>query len=223
MHILHVTPYYAPAWAYGGVVSAVSGLAEAQVALGHRVSVLTTDVLTATTRAGTLRETINGVEVTRCRNLLPALRRLNLSSPTGMRRALNGLQPDVNHVIHVIHCHELRTVENLIVTPAARALLILSPHGTLPRETGRSLVKQTWDRLFGQALARRFAGVIALTEAEADDVNVLWRASGLSVPPMRVIPNGVRVAPIVARSIEPEKELTVLFLEGCTSVRACSS
>ena len=45
MHILHVTPYYAPAWAFGGVVSAVTGLATAQAARSQRVTVLSTDAL----------------------------------------------------------------------------------------------------------------------------------------------------------------------------------
>ena len=33
MHVVHVTPYYAPAYAFGGVARAVEGLARAQVAV----------------------------------------------------------------------------------------------------------------------------------------------------------------------------------------------
>ena len=165
MNILHVTPYYAPAWAYGGVVRAVYGLATAQATLGHSVTVLTTDTASPTQRLAVSREIIDSVAVIRCHNMVGPLRRLNLSSPFGVRRALSQLPatPDI------IHCHELRTVENLLVTASRRAAhvpLVVSLHGTLPQTTGRVLVKQTWDRLFGKALAGRFSGV---TDPMADD------------------------------------------------------
>lgn len=44
MNILHVTPLYAPAWQFGGVVRSVSALAEACAAKGARVSVITTSI-----------------------------------------------------------------------------------------------------------------------------------------------------------------------------------
>ncbi|MCC7208711.1 MAG: glycosyltransferase, partial [Anaerolineae bacterium] len=106
MHILHVTPYYAPAWAFGGVVSAVSGLAAAQAARGHRVTVLTTDALDVARRNPLHREVIDGVVVVRCRNVSHALRaKLNFSSPRRWRSTFAVLQPP-----DVIHMHEVRTV-----------------------------------------------------------------------------------------------------------------
>lgn len=44
-HIVIVTPYYAPAWAYGGPPRVLSTLAEELVKLGYKVSVLTTTSL----------------------------------------------------------------------------------------------------------------------------------------------------------------------------------
>ena len=43
MHVLHVTPYLAPAWAFGPVPQRVFELARAQSARGLTVTVLTTD------------------------------------------------------------------------------------------------------------------------------------------------------------------------------------
>ena len=43
LRILHVTPYYHDAWAYGGIPRVVSALARAQARLGHAVTVCTTD------------------------------------------------------------------------------------------------------------------------------------------------------------------------------------
>ncbi len=214
MRILHVVPYYAPAWAYGGVVRAVSGLAAAQAANGHRVTVLTTDTLTPTERIKTAREVIDSVEVIRCRNWIRVLRRINLSSPVGMRRAFQLSQPDAVNGIDVIHCHELRTVENLIVTPAARVPLILSPHGTLPVETGRAVVKRVWDQLFGRVLASRFKGVIALTEQEAQDIRTLFTALKCPFPPIGIIPNGVATSSFSASRWEKSGDQVNLLFMG---------
>ncbi len=193
LSIVHVTPYYAPAWAYGGVVRAVYGLAKAQAFAGHRVTVLTTDTLAPGQRSSVQRETVDDVAVIRCHNRIEPLRRVNLSSPIGLRRTLAELfaSPDPPDVIH---CHELRTVENLLTTPIASAHgthLVVSPHGTLPANTGRSGVKRAWDILFGRALARRFSGVIALTDSEADVARGWWQSLNGPMPSLVVIPNGV--------------------------------
>ena len=197
MNVLHVLPYYAPAWAYGGVVRAVTDLTRAQAAAGHRVFVLTTDTLSPHARLQTLRETLEGVQVWRVRNRSNRLRgALNLSSPRGMAAAAEHLIREEG--IAVVHCHELRTVENLLVTTVAQRLgvpTLVSPHGTLPYHTGRSLVKQLWDRVFGARLLPRFDGVVALTAHEAEDARRLWRACGqtLSDEAVFVVPNGVRL------------------------------
>ena len=65
--------------------------------------------------------------------------------------------PDVD----LIHCHEFRTVENLLLTPlAGERPLVLSPHGTLALHTGRSGVKALWDSLLSPNMARRFQHVV---------------------------------------------------------------
>lgn len=214
MKILHLAPYFAPAYSYGGVVSAAQGLATAQAVLNHAVSALTTDTLTPTERLPRLFEMIDGVTIYRCRNQWGALRRLNLSSPVRMGATFDNIPADV------IHCHELRTVENLIVTPraAARKLpIILSPHGTLPLGTGRSTIKRGWDRAFGKGLAARFGGIIALTENEAADARQLWESSGLTAPPIAVIPNGVTLPETWRFKVRPyhvpyEGSFNLLFL-----------
>src|SRR5581483_11936668 len=128
MNILHVTPYYAPAWSYGGVVSAVTGLATAQAARGHLVRVLTTDALDSAARNPTSREVIDQVEVIRCPNLSNWLHaRFNLSVPVGFRVAFWQLAAEAD----IVHCHELRIAENLLIDH--RKPIVMSRHGTLPR------------------------------------------------------------------------------------------
>lgn len=191
MRLLHVTPYYAPAYAFGGVVRSVEGLTRALTRRGHAVTVLTTDALDQRRRCtGPADENRDGVRVVRAANLSPWLRgRLNLSTPLGLAAWARQLVPEAD----ALHSHEFRTVENLLVTPlAARwsAPLVLSPHGTLALSTGRSGVKAAWDRLFSPALARRFAHVVGLSAAEADDARALWARWGAAAD-FSVIPNGV--------------------------------
>ena len=191
MNILHISPYYAPAYAFGGVARAVEGLAQALAKRGHQVTVLTTDALTQTDRySGALDTVENGVEVVRVPNLSVWLRgRANLSTPLGMR----GTAADLVAQADVIHCHEFRTVENLMITPVAARMgkrIILSPHGTLATNTGRSTLKIWWDRLLSPAVAMRIHTVVALTNVELNEAQVLWAALGARSN-FAVVPNGV--------------------------------
>lgn len=191
MNILHLTPYYAPAWTFGGVPRAVEGLARALVRRGHRVTVLTTDALTADAgQAGPAEEVRDGVRVLRVANLAPRLRRqFNLSTPLRMSAVARELLPQLD----IVHCHELRTLENLLVTPGAAAAglpLLLSPHGSLPHTSGRTALKVLWDRSVGPGLAQRFSHVIGLTDAEVAELRAHWPGHSA----FSVIPNGIDLA-----------------------------
>ncbi|MBZ0292021.1 MAG: glycosyltransferase, partial [Anaerolineae bacterium] len=159
---------------------------------GHQVTVLTTDALTQTTRySGDTDEIINGVRVIRISNFSHHLRgRLNLSTPDKMHLIAREILPDFD----VVHCHEFRTVENLLVTPVAAELgkpLILSPHGTLTRDTGRSQFKAIWDRLLSPVVAQRFDWIVGLTQHEVEEAQSLWASFGRHSPGFSVIPNGI--------------------------------
>lgn len=197
MKLLYVTPYYVPAYPFGGVVRAVEGLAQAMHARGHEVTVLTTDAYSREARVDApAREQIGGVEVVRVRNTMPWLRRrANLSTPRGMARAARELLAGVD----VLHLHEFRTIEALLTLPEAarqNVPVLMSPHGTLALETGRSRLKATWDRWVSPRIARQISGVVALTEPEAEDAARLWERLGLQPPPIQVAPNGVNVGEI---------------------------
>jgi glycosyltransferase involved in cell wall biosynthesis len=191
MRILHVTPYYVPAYAFGGVTRSVEGMARASVRRGHQVTVLTTDALDQNHRFdGASDEVIDGVRVIRVPNLSPWMRgHLNLSTPFQMRAAAQRLCPDAD----IIHSHEFRTIENILTTPIATRLkkpLVLSPHGTLNRSTGRSGLKTAWDRLLSPAQARRFVHIFGLSQVEVDEVRALWADFGVQGH-FSLIPNGV--------------------------------
>lgn len=194
MKIVHLTPYYAPAYPFGGVVRVVEALATGQAARGHQVTVLTTDAGNqAGARVRVLAEQRDGVRVLRARNALPLLRgRLNLSTPLHLTRLATPVLAEAD----VLHLHEFRTLENVLLTPLAQRLgvpMVLSPHGTLAHGTGRSRLKQAWDKWLSPALGGRIAQVIALNEAERTDAQALWAGFWRREHPteFHVIPNGV--------------------------------
>jgi len=197
MNLLHIIPYYAPAWAYGGSVRAATDLTRALAAAGHQVYVLTTDTLSSTERTPIYREVIDGVQVIRVRNRSNWLRgKVNLSTPAGMQDTVRRLIS--KHRIEVVHCHEVRTVENWLALPVANQLgvpVVVSPHGTLPYDTGRPIIKKTWDRLLGHRMLSRFTQIIALTQNEAADARTIWTGRGapLREEQISIVPNGVHL------------------------------
>ncbi|MDE2635918.1 MAG: glycosyltransferase [Chloroflexota bacterium] len=207
MRILHLTPYYKPAYAFGGVVRSVEGMATSLVQRGHEVTVLTTDALDQQRRyTGAINETIDGVHVLRRPNVLPGLRgRYNLSTPRSMKQTAEAILPSVD----VLHVHEFRTLENLLVTPVGAKLrkpIVLSPHGTLALETGRGRFKGVWDRLLSPGVALRIDHVIALTQSELAEAKSLWARFGNRLRPIRfsVIPNGVDLGSFNRRELAAE-------------------
>ena len=69
MRILHIIPYFYPAWAYGGTCRAAWELARALVRKKQQVVVYTTDAQDAHSRAAPSFELVDGVEIHRIRNL----------------------------------------------------------------------------------------------------------------------------------------------------------
>lgn len=194
MNLLHVTPYYAPAWAYGGTVRAVADLTRALAAAGHTVIVLTTDTLDRKGRIPAPEETLDGAKVIRVRNVTNMARaKLNCSTPVGFGRMARRLIQEYS--IDLVHCHELRTIENLYTTKAMRKdlPLVVSPHGTIPYETGRGGLKQLWDFLFAKRLLSRSNQVVALTTNEAVEIKALWARWNVPLrdDQVSVVPNGV--------------------------------
>lgn len=212
MNILHVTPYYAPAYEFGGVVRSVEGMAQALAQRGHNVTVLTTDAKSQTERVrynSYNDEMLEGVRVVRARNASISLRgKYNLSTPINRWP----LAQELINSADVIHCHEFRTVENLLVTPIAKRRgkpLVLSPHGTLKQSTGRSGLKSAWDKLLSPAVARRFDHVIGLTQAEVEEAKNFWTQFGAAAN-FSIVPNGVN--PEEYAPTHPKQSVTVTCL-----------
>ena len=95
LRILHVTPYFSDAWAYGGIPRVASALARGLAERGHDVTVCATDAFTAEARlanaARTARfrphalfRTSHGVTVRVFPNLSNRLAYQQLFAPIGL-------------------------------------------------------------------------------------------------------------------------------------------
>ena len=169
MRILQVTPYFAPAWAYGGPPRVMYEFATGLVERGHEVDVLTTDVCDAERRAAPRREVLDGVRVHRLPNLSNSLawrtkKYLPLGLATRLARA-------VDHY-DIVHCTDTRTyltAAAYLATRVRRVPLCLSPHGSLPGSAGlRGAVKMAYDRLLVRPMLERAALLLAQTRHEAE-------------------------------------------------------
>src|SRR5881296_3455913 len=99
MRILHVAPFYAPAWAFGGMARAATGLCRALVRRGHDVTVVTSLVGDAPRE-----EQRDGVRVLRWPGPQILLRRL-APAAMGLGRYLDAEAPSFD----LAHLHGHRT------------------------------------------------------------------------------------------------------------------
>lgn len=165
MHILHIIPYYAPAWAYGGSLRNAYELATRTAARGHTVTVLTTDALDASMRAEPGTHTIDGVTVHRLPNVSNALAWRRIFLPRGFGRAAARLIPQAD----IVHLHEVRSLLNSAALPVLLRTgkpYIVTPQGGLPAELGRTAYKRVYDVLWGRRLLENATCLHAVTGME---------------------------------------------------------
>jgi glycosyltransferase involved in cell wall biosynthesis len=162
MKLLHVTPFYEPAWAYGGMVRAVAGLCRALAKRGHDVT-----VVTALLDAGHPRlETRDGVRVRR----LPAFfKRVLAPWAPGLRSILKSELKEAQ----VVHLHGLRSGLAFSTYRACEASghpWVLQTHGSFPHHDRFELPKLVFDRLVGDRMLQEAHSLVAVSQAEARDL-----------------------------------------------------
>jgi glycosyltransferase involved in cell wall biosynthesis len=192
MRILHVTPYFAPAWDYGGPVRVSYEVLRRLVAMGHKVTVLTTDAHSLTSRRPVtdFPEDVEGIEVYRVRtisNWLAARRTLFIAP--GTRRLLRRRIRDFD----IAWLQDFYTPQNLwAATEARRAGVpyVMRPAGSLlsyRQQQQKALPKRAFALAGGRRMIAGAAALVVSSEAERDD------RAGWPAQPQRVvlIPNGV--------------------------------
>ena len=176
LRILHVTPYFADAWGYGGIPRVATALTRELGARGHAVTVCTTDAADAQARirppaAGTTAHRLwNCVDVHTFSNASNTLAyHLQCFLPRGLDMFL------ATHArgFDIAHLHACR---NLPVSIAARRLTaagvpyVLAPNGTAPRLERRRVAKWVYDKTVGRGDLQHAAAVIAVSESEREQL-----------------------------------------------------
>ena len=189
MRILHVTPSFYPAWAYGGMPRCVYELCRSLSRRGEQVSVWTTDVFDGRTRLREHETTVDGIFVRRFRNLsnwLAYHRQLYL--PPGL---LGAAIRDLGE-FDLVHFHSHRHFLQAVVGTAARRRglpYVFTGNGTVPAIERYVLVKRVIDHLGAETFLCDAAACIAVSQAEVSHY------TGVGVDParVRVIANGIRL------------------------------
>jgi glycosyltransferase involved in cell wall biosynthesis len=189
MRILHVTPSFYPAWAYGGIPRCAYELCRSLVRLGEEVTVWTTDAFDAEGRLREQEIVIDGITVRRFRNLSNSLayhRQLYL--PPGIVLAPWGELSGFD-LVH-IHSHR-HLLQALVGAAAARRDIpyVFTGNGTVPPIERYVLAKLVLDVIGARSILRRASACIAVSHAEVPH----YRAAGVPPERVRVIPNGIRL------------------------------
>ncbi len=232
LSILHVTPYWAEAWAYGGIPRVVGALTRELARAGHAVTVCATDACSATNRlaGGPARQattaawpamrTADGVEVRIFPNRSNSLAHdWQVFTPVGLDRYLREHAGEFD----VAHLHACRNLPGVI---AARHLVrhgvpyVLAPNGTAPIMERRELAKRAFDAVAGRWMLRRAARVLAVSEAERGQLLAL----GVPVDRIALVPNPVDLRGIrrpdraraVPAALPAERQRLIVFLGKVT-------
>jgi glycosyltransferase involved in cell wall biosynthesis len=188
LRILHVTPYFSDAWAYGGIPRVAGTLARGLARRGHSVTVCTTDACDEATRlASGVTRTPDGVAVHVFPNFSNRLAyHLQLFLPLGFSKFLERHAASFD----IAHVHACRNMPGAIATHHLRGAgvpYVLAPNGTAPIIERRRLAKRVFDVALGNRILLGAARVLAVSNAERRQLQDL----GLRDESIRLIPNPV--------------------------------
>jgi glycosyltransferase involved in cell wall biosynthesis len=185
MRLLHVTPYFEDAWAYGGIPRVVGLLSRAQAEQGLEVTVLTTDAQgpRERARAGARGGAVSVHALPNVSNRLAY--HLQFFTPRGLGGWLDERLARFD-VVHVHGCHHWLGAQ-VARRATGRPRYVLSPHGTAPLLERRRLAKRLFDLTVGRHVLPRAEIVLAVSEAERRQLEALGVAPGR----VRVVPNPV--------------------------------
>jgi glycosyltransferase involved in cell wall biosynthesis len=197
MQILHVTPYFEGAWAYGGIPRAAAATVRGLARRGHRLTVCTTDAYLPHARLarGTSHEgTATAPNVRVFPNVSNrAAYSLQLFTPVGLGTFVRTHAPSFD-VAHLHGCHHLPGAIASRWLRKHRVPYVLTTHGTAPYLEQRKLAKRLFDATLDRHTLAGAARVIAVSEAERRQLLLH------GVPPSRVevVPNPLEIAEATA-------------------------
>lgn len=154
---------------------------------GHDVSVFSSDARDAYSRTKSGFQKLDGMKIYRFKNV--AFRIFGRSKFFLTPEMVNALRREIAQ-FDVIHLHDYRTFQNIIVHHYAekhRIPYILQAHGSLPRAAPMRYGKWTYDVFFGQSLLQNASKLVSLNSAEAKQ----YESRGVPKDKIKIIPNGI--------------------------------
>jgi len=187
--IVQITPFFYPAWAYGGIARVVYDLSRHLRMLGHDVTVVTTDVYDATSRVvvDSSPVLIEGVKTYYLQNISNDLAyRKDFYWPAILdMKALEDIA-----AADVIHMHKHRHVLNHVAHHIAVKQgipYVFSGHGTIPKIYDDTVIKKLYRILAGRRLLDGASVYHAVSNVEMKQ----YVAAGLDESKIKVIYNGI--------------------------------
>jgi glycosyltransferase involved in cell wall biosynthesis len=181
MNILHVTPLYAPAWQFGGVVRSVSTLAETCAAKGSHVSVVTSGIGTPYEQLKEPHtELRHGVEVTYC----PALRYPIGIMSQALTQAVEAALPATD-ICHITGVWQPSVLAAARLCRTKGIPYVTSPRGALSPYSFRDgwLKKRIYYALCERAVQRGASAVHATSPLEDSELKALLPQAKVNVIP----------------------------------------
>jgi glycosyltransferase involved in cell wall biosynthesis len=181
MNILYVLPYFNPK--RGGDVNVCTNLARGFVALGHNVTILTTDFELDKQYIQSLRS--SGIEVSyfKCSFHVG----LFLYSPNMKKWLENNIKN-----FDVVHLHTFRAYQNNIVTYYSKKFnvpYILQAHGSVLPFFQKQGLKRIYDHVWGYKILDDSSKLIALTQTEYEQ----YKEMGAEESKIEILPNGIDI------------------------------
>lgn len=189
LNILEVTPVFYPTLYAGGVPLVAFELCKRLAEKGHRVTVYTTDLSDGHLRLPAGERDFEGMKTYYFRNLSNSLasRQKIFLAPSVGRVATSQIGS-----FDIIHCHEYRTLHNIIIYRLAREKgipYVLQPHGSAEPIHKREL-KRLFDIFFGYKILHGAGRIIATAKHEAEQIVDMGVASDKVV----VLPNALDIS-----------------------------
>jgi glycosyltransferase involved in cell wall biosynthesis len=195
MKILHIVPYFYPAWSYGGTPKVVFELCREMVRKGHNITVYTTDVFDKDKRLdikrgegqGCQETEVDGIKVKYFKNIsnrIASNQKVFLSP--GMAIAF---KKNLHH-FDMVHLHEFRTLQNAAAhfyLTRYKIPYILSAHGSVLRIMGKEFLKGLFDISIGFKILKSIKRAVAVSRIEVGQyINM-----GVPEDKISLIPNGI--------------------------------
>lgn len=177
MRILQVTPFFSPV--HGGSAEVPYQLSKELAKRGHKVTIYTSDYKLS-------QDYISSIPRVEVHPFKTWSSWANLYVTPGIT---NKAKEETKH-FDIIHMHNYRTFQNLVIARYAREYdipYVLQTHGSATTFFQKGWLKRTFDKLWGYRISRDAARVIAVTKIEAEQ----YKSMGVGEDRIEVVPNGI--------------------------------